>query len=134
MKNIFLIIFISIALVVVSGCSTGVSESSEQSSTPVSSEETGLSDSKQESSSSDEENLKIFTLEELSEFDGKEGRKAYVAIDGLVYDVTDVSAWSGGSHFRNTTAGKDLTDILFDDSPHGARVLENLTIVGRLEK
>ena len=33
---------------------------------------------------------KIFTLDELKNYDGKEGRKAYIAVDGVVYDVTNV--------------------------------------------
>ncbi|NLG57268.1 MAG: cytochrome B5, partial [Clostridiales bacterium] len=28
------------------------------------------------------------TLEELKAFDGKEGRRAYIAVDGIIYDVT----------------------------------------------
>ena len=31
-----------------------------------------------------------FTPEELTAFDGKDGRKAYVAVEGKVYDVTGV--------------------------------------------
>ena len=41
---------------------------------------------------------KIFTLDELKNYDGKEGRKAYIAVDGVVYDVTNVAAWQGGTH------------------------------------
>jgi predicted heme/steroid binding protein len=32
--------------------------------------------------------MKEFTLEELAEFDGREGRAAYVAYEGVVYDIT----------------------------------------------
>lgn len=38
---------------------------------------------------------KILTLDELKNYDGKEGRKAYIAVDGVVYDVTNVAAWQG---------------------------------------
>lgn len=44
---------------------------------------------------------KIFTEEELGKYDGQNGNPAYVAIDGVVYDVTDVSAWNGGVHHGN---------------------------------
>jgi len=37
------------------------------------------------------ETTRKFTLEELGKFDGKEGRQAYVAYKGEVYDVTDSS-------------------------------------------
>ena len=35
---------------------------------------------------------KIFTEKELGKYDGQNGNPAYVAIDGVVYDVTNVSA------------------------------------------
>jgi predicted heme/steroid binding protein len=71
------------------------------------------------------------TLEELSQFNGKDGNKAYVAVDGVIYDVTDVAPWSGGSHNGNE-AGQDLSKEIADMSPHGKRVLSNLKIVGNL--
>ena len=51
---------------------------------------------------------KIFTLDELKNYDGKEGRKAYIAVDGVVYDVTNVAAWQGGTHHGNN-AGNDVS-------------------------
>lgn len=51
---------------------------------------------------------KRFTLEELSQYDGSNGNPAYVAVAGIVYDVSKVGPWSGGKHF-GLTAGKDLT-------------------------
>lgn len=76
--------------------------------------------------------LPTFTLEELAQFDGKDGNQAYVAVDGVVYDVTNNPRWSGGTH-QGLTAGQDLTDEINRMSPHGTRVLNNLPIVGRLE-
>lgn len=35
---------------------------------------------------------KTFTVEELKQFDGQDGHKAYVAVEGVVYDVTGVEA------------------------------------------
>ncbi len=75
--------------------------------------------------------LPTFTLEELSEFDGQDGRLAYVAVDGVVYDVSDEPRWSGGSH-QGLTAGQDRTAEINQMSPHGTRVLNNLPVVGRL--
>ena len=34
---------------------------------------------------------KIFTLDELKNYDGKEGRKAYIAVDGVVYDESHLA-------------------------------------------
>ncbi len=71
------------------------------------------------------------TLEELAEYDGKDGRPAYVAIDGVIYDVTDNPKWNNGSHQGNS-AGKDLTEELKSRSPHGTTVLSNLPVVGKI--
>jgi len=76
------------------------------------------------------EKLPVLTLEELSEFDGKNGNKAYVAVDGIIYDVTDVKPWANGDHNGNT-AGNDLTEEIAK-SPHGVKNLVGLPIVGTL--
>ncbi len=79
-----------------------------------------------------EEDLPTFTLEELAEFDGKDGARAYVAVQGVVYDVTDLPRWEGGTH-NGYDAGQDLTDIILNKSPHGLSTLERATKVGLLE-
>ncbi len=99
-----------------------------------------ISCSKKENDSSDvvSENVtnspdtQTFTLEDLKTYDGQNGNPAYVAIDGIVYDVSDVEAWKNGKHKNGLTAGADLTDQL-GDSPHGAKVLKDLPVVGKLE-
>ncbi len=53
--------------------------------------------------------MQNFTVDELKQFDGKDGHKAYVAVDGTVYDLTNVDAWQGGQH-HGLTAGRDLTE------------------------
>lgn len=71
-----------------------------------------------------------FNAAQLAEFDGKDGRKAYVAIDGIVYDVTAVPQWAGGMHNNNRlSAGKDLSQEILS-SPHGKDVLADLPKVG----
>lgn len=71
-----------------------------------------------------------FTPEELTAFDGKDGRKAYVAVEGKVYDVTGVPAWTDGQH-NGAMAGTDLTEALAK-APHGVSKLEGLPVVGTL--
>ncbi|MFA5070301.1 MAG: cytochrome b5 domain-containing protein [Patescibacteria group bacterium] len=50
--------------------------------------------------------IKTFTLTELARYNGQSGRPAYVAVDGLVYDVTSV--FFSGTHFSHL-AGRDLS-------------------------
>jgi predicted heme/steroid binding protein len=73
-----------------------------------------------------------FTLDELKAYDGQNGNPAYVAVDGIVYDVTDVEEWADGKHKKGLVAGADLTSAI-GDSPHGEKVLKDLPIIGKLE-
>lgn len=73
------------------------------------------------------------TLEELKSYDGKDGRPAYVAVDGIIYDVSKVDAWVNGEHNGNV-AGNDLTDVIKNRSPHGISVLGDVPQVGRIKE
>ncbi|MCH5464638.1 cytochrome b5 domain-containing protein [Levilactobacillus tujiorum] len=75
---------------------------------------------------------KIFSKSELVKFDGQQGQPAYVAIDGVVYDVSGVEAWAGGKHHGNL-AGQELTSVIDGQSPHGRKVLTKLPVVGKYE-
>jgi len=74
--------------------------------------------------------MKDFTLEDLKGFDGKEGRPAYVAYQGTVYDVTESAMWGDGDHEGEHVAGHDLTSE-HDDAPHDVYVTD-FPEVGRL--
>ncbi len=56
--------------------------------------------------SSVEPEQRSFTVEELAYYDGSNGKPAYVAVDGIVYNVSEVARWAGGRHF-GLRAGKD---------------------------
>lgn len=73
----------------------------------------------------------VFTLEELAEYNGKNGAKAYVAVNGIVYDVTNADEWSNGEHEDGVVAGIDATEVI-KKSPHGEQVLAELPVVGKL--
>jgi predicted heme/steroid binding protein len=72
-----------------------------------------------------------FTLEQLAAYDGLDGAKAYIAVDGMVYDVTNEDNWINGSHQGMHLAGTDATSI-FASSPHSATFLAGLKVVGIL--
>jgi predicted heme/steroid binding protein len=75
-------------------------------------------------------NERVLTLQELSGFDGKNGRPAYVSVGGTVYDVTNNAAWAAATHF-GLAAGRDLTGE-FNSCHAGQPILNNLKVVGRL--
>ena len=71
------------------------------------------------------------TIEELAKYNGKNGQPAYVAVDGIIYDMTNSSAWRNGNH-NGFEAGVDLTYEIKNVSPHGISKLGNVVEVGRL--
>lgn len=74
---------------------------------------------------------KVFDLNELAKYNGKDGNEAYVAIDGVVYDVTNIKGWKNGEH-HGLTAGKDLSEAI-ERAPHKKNVLKKLSKVGVLK-
>jgi len=74
-----------------------------------------------------------FTLEELAEYDGSGGRPAYVAVNGIVYDVSLEATWGGSTHF-NLYAGKDLTAQFNGCHGGNLEVLKNLPQVGSIQE
>lgn len=75
-------------------------------------------------------NQKTFTLQELSRFDGKNGNPAYVAVNGIVYDITNNAAWAAATHF-GLKAGMELTNE-FASCHAGQSILNKLKEVGKL--
>ncbi|MBI2957447.1 MAG: response regulator [Chloroflexi bacterium] len=72
-----------------------------------------------------------FTLKELQGYDGKEGRPAYIAFEGKVYDQTGNAHWKAGIHMKQHAAGEDLTGLL-EEAPHGVETLLKAHIMGDL--
>lgn len=73
---------------------------------------------------------RIFTPAELSEYNGKDGMPAYVAVSGTVYDVTNNAAWAAATHF-GLTAGRDVTRE-FASCHAGQPILNRLKVVGKM--
>ena len=74
---------------------------------------------------------KTFTLEELKQSDGRDGRPAYFAYKGKVYDATDDPLWIDGDHQGQHKAGIDLTEEL-SQAPHGEDELAMVKLIGIL--
>ena len=73
------------------------------------------------------------TKAELARFDGRKGQKAYVAVNGKVFDVTESSYWQEGNHQNAHQAGKDLSADLLK-APHVRSVIERFPVVAALEE
>lgn len=72
------------------------------------------------------------TEEELARFDGRDGRQAFVAVNGKVYDFTDSPLWRHGDHEGRHQAGCDLSEAL-RSAPHVRAVIERYPVVAPLE-
>jgi predicted heme/steroid binding protein/uncharacterized membrane protein len=77
--------------------------------------------------------MEEFNLEELSKFDGKDGRPAYIALHGWVIDVSESRLWKDGLHMKRHNAGKDLTSDI-KAAPHTMENLAKFPKVGFLKK
>lgn len=91
-RPIFITMLVTI-LILVMGCTSGTTDSGD-------------------------DGMITLTLEELAEFNGQDGKPAYVAYEGDIYDISDVNAWSGGAHYGQV-AGTDITEALNNEAPHG---------------
>ncbi len=74
---------------------------------------------------------RTFTTDQLLSFDGKNGKPAYVAVNGTVYDVTNNRAWAAATHF-GLTAGKDYTREFASCHTGQQSILATMPVVGRL--
>lgn len=72
------------------------------------------------------------TKEQLKEFNGKDGKPAYIGYKGKVYDISKSDFWAGGEHMGRFKAGEDLTDSI-DMSPHGEKNVFRFEAVDTLE-
>lgn len=76
-------------------------------------------------------NSRNFTITELANYDGKNGRAAYVAVNGTVYDVTSNRAWAAATHF-GLLAGKEYSQEFATCHAGQQSILDTLPQVGRL--
>lgn len=72
-----------------------------------------------------------FSESELKNFDGKEGRSAYVAIEGKIFDVSESHLWVEGRHMGLHLAGEELNNSI-KNAPHDIDILSSFPVVGVL--
>jgi predicted heme/steroid binding protein len=79
------------------------------------------------------EEISAMTNSELASYDGRDGRKAYVSVNGNIYDVSASPLWQNGDHQGAHQAGADLTEAL-KGAPHVRAVIERFPVVGKIEE
>ncbi len=77
------------------------------------------------------ENKIVFTAETLKQYNGLNGQPAYVAIDGIVYDVSNL--YKNGQH-EGCEAGQEVSSEFYEIRRHnGGGVLDMFPIIGTYE-
>ena len=125
-----LVVLLVACLPALSACGGGNSPSGATSTAPSGTVVTGGP------SSSDAQGAS-FTLVELAAFNGQNGTSAYVAVDGIVYDVSNSSFWKGGTHSScnlGAMAGQDLSEVIKQAPARMRSDLQRMPVVGSLAK
>ena len=118
-KYIFAVLALSIVVV---GCNTATIENTDDTDA-ISDEQ--LQDLPVSSSVGGDEVVSgDMTLEQMAMFDGKDGNRCYVAINGDIFDLSDSNLWANGAHTTSggrASCGQDLTDVLNNQAPTSHR-------------
>lgn len=72
----------------------------------------------------------VFNAQTLANFDGRDGRPTYIAINGVVYDLSTSTRWVNGNH-NGFQAGQDLTRAF--NAQHGDTRFARFPVVGTYE-
>ncbi len=77
----------------------------------------------------------IVPLAELRRNTGQRGTRKFVALNGIVYDVTDCPKWRLEMHENLHFPGQDLSSEL-PEAPHNEEVFARpcVKVIGRLEE
>lgn len=122
-KQVFIPIVIILAVLLLAGCAPSAAPSapaSQTASAPASQEAAAAS------------GQLTLTKEQLSTYNGQNGQPAYVAVDGVIYDVTNIPQWQGGQH-NGHVAGTDISaEFKTLSASQTQRMLQGVPIVGKL--
>jgi predicted heme/steroid binding protein len=140
-RQLSLLVMVSLlSVLVLTGCSGTAAPTAQPTAAPTAQPTTASTQSAATATATDasatasSSALKTFTASELAKYDGQNGNPAYIAVDGKVYDVSNVPEWKNGSHAGGRyQAGKDYSAEMAQ-APHGKSKLDGLTVVGTYVK
>lgn len=78
-----------------------------------------------------EADLPQYTISQLALRNGQDKPQIWVAVDGIIYDVSESRLWRNGKHYEHW-AGQDLTSEL-KDAPHSKSVFARFKKVGKIK-
>ncbi len=132
MRKTLIVLIVLFGVFLTIGCAENKLTTQVEVATPTGEEATEKQTATEMQDATEKTELKEYTLEELAEYNGKNGT-IYVAYQGQVYDVSsDSYLWKNGDH-EGCTAGKDITEEM-DKTPHGAEILKDYPVVGTLKQ
>lgn len=76
--------------------------------------------------------LPQYTVAQLALRNGQDKPQIWVAVDGVIYDVTESRLWRDGKHYEHW-AGQDLSAEL-EDAPHSKSVFARFEKVGIIKR
>jgi len=76
--------------------------------------------------------LPIYSKNQLALRNGQDKPEIWVALHGIIYDVTSSRLWKNGKHYEHW-AGQDLTKEL-EDAPHTEKVFDKFKVIGKLKE
>lgn len=130
---LLLTVVVVLAALLAAGC--GSSGTTTKDTTPVTQPKAEETTPSTAPSTTPQGGEKTFTLTELATYNGQNGMPAYIAVDGVVYDVSGGQQWSQGDHSPcnlDAMAGKDLTVILQSAPARMRGYVMALPVVGKL--
>ena len=76
--------------------------------------------------------LPVFSRNQLALRNGQDKPEIWVALHGIIYDVTPSRLWKNGKHYEHW-AGQDLT-LELKDAPHTDKVFDKFKVIGKLKE
>jgi len=132
-----LVIMLAIALMIVAGCATNEPSTASPSVATIPTAQPAQSVTVSPAASPgvqpDQSGELLLTIDELAAYNGTNGKPAYIAVDGIIYDVTNDPSWKNGTH-KGVDVGTDLTTAIREQSRHGTSKLEGLPVVGKIKQ